>query len=140
MIALLFYLISFLSGVPPTINPPTNPNITQPPVTMNISVGENVCLPFDQSVDIDCVAMGTHPITYTWTRQPNSAVIGTNSTLTVTQTGIYTCTATNAFGSDNASSTVFGMPFVFHLANQSTITILLTTLKSMRFRSKLIYE
>ena len=69
-----------------------------------------MCLPFGQSVDIDCVAIsGTPPIDYSWTREPSSTVISKNSTLTVSQTGTYICTANNSFGSDNASTNVFGM-------------------------------
>ena len=98
----------FLSGEPPRIPPKHNP--MKPPVSANITVGEDVCLPFGQSVDINCVVIaGTPPIDYSWTREPSSTVISENSTLTVTQTGTYTCTANNSFGSDNASTNVFGM-------------------------------
>ena len=76
---------------------------------MNVSVGENVCLPRGQSVNINCVATsGSPPITYAWRMEPNEAVISTNNILTVSQIGTYNCTATNLVGSDSASTTVFG--------------------------------
>ncbi len=98
----------FFSDAPPTITTPvTDPNL--PPAFMNVSVGENVCLPFGESVDIDCVASsGQEPITYSWRMEPSTDVISTSNTLTVDQLGTYNCTASNLVGIDTASSTIFG--------------------------------
>ena len=108
----IIYDLFLPKGVPPGISIPV-PD-PQPPVGINVSVGEDVCLPFGQSANISCVATsGTEPISYSWTRHSSSTVISTASTLTVGQTGTYNCTATNAFGSDTASTTVFGKLWQF---------------------------
>ena len=91
--------------IPPRL-PPRGLN---PPSFMNVSVGDNACLPVGEMVSIDCEASsGTLPIAYVWRKEPSQTVISNMRILTVSETGIYTCTATNSGGSDTGSSTVFG--------------------------------
>ena len=91
------------------IPPVLPPDSTDPPTFMNVSVGENACLPLREMLSIDCEASsGTLPINYVWRRDPSQTSISTMRILTVSETGTYTCTATNGGGSDTGSSTVFG--------------------------------
>lgn len=101
-----------LSGVPPSIStePPGTPTPTLPPTIMNttIPIGTDICLLEHQFVTIDCrTQSGTEPIRFTWTAaSTGNRVIANGMEITVNNTDVYTCNATNAFGTSTASSTV----------------------------------
>lgn len=101
-----------LLGVPPVIStrPPDPSPPTLPPTIMNdtITIGTDICLLEHQFVTIECMTLsGTQPIAFTWTSaSTGNRVISTGMRLTVRDPDTYTCNATNAFGSANASSKV----------------------------------
>ncbi|XP_003389282.1 PREDICTED: hemicentin-1-like [Amphimedon queenslandica] len=100
------------SGVPPSISTdtPATATPTLPPTVMNrtIPIGTDICLLETQFVTIDCrTQSGTEPIRFTWTAaSTGSRVIANGMRITVNNTDVYTCNATNAFGTSTASSTV----------------------------------
>ncbi|XP_019862757.1 PREDICTED: uncharacterized protein LOC109591469 [Amphimedon queenslandica] len=105
------------SGVPPSIStnlPATT--FTLPSTIMNatIPIGFAICLLDHQFVTIDCrTESGTEPIRFTWTAaSTGSRVIANGMRITVNNTDVYTCSATNAFGTSTASSTVEHTPAV----------------------------
>ena len=53
------------------------------------------------------LASGTVPITFSWSL-PNGTIIAGRDHLVVSLPGKYSCTATNDFGNDSASSEVIG--------------------------------
>lgn len=58
---------------------------------------------------LDCtVESGTPVVGYEWTIDGSVVVISTQSEISVTDTGSYTCLAINSFGSDEATSIVTG--------------------------------
>ena len=101
-----------LSGFPPSIitNPPGAPTLTLPPTTRSTAVliGANICLLDHQFVSFDCWAKsGTKPITFTWTAaSTGDIVIASGMVITVNNADVYTCNASNAFGTSTASSRV----------------------------------
>ena len=73
-----------------------------------ITVGTDICLLEHQFITIECMTLsGTQPINFTWTAaSTGNRVISIRMCLTVRDPDTYTCNATNAFGSANASSKV----------------------------------
>ena len=73
-----------------------------------IPIGTDICLLDHQFVTIDCrTESGTEPITFTWTAASNrSRVISNGMSITVNNTDVYTCNASNAFGTSAANSRV----------------------------------
>ncbi|XP_019859850.1 PREDICTED: uncharacterized protein LOC109588100 [Amphimedon queenslandica] len=105
-------------GVPPSIStyPPGIPTFTLPSTIMNatIPIGFAICLLEHQFVTIDCSTQsGTEPIKFTWTAaSTGSRVIASEMRITVNNTDMYTCNASNAFGTSTASSIVEHTPAV----------------------------
>uniref|UniRef100_A0A1X7U7C0 Ig-like domain-containing protein n=1 Tax=Amphimedon queenslandica TaxID=400682 RepID=A0A1X7U7C0_AMPQE len=104
------------SGVPPLIraNPPGTPTLILPPKRRitGVNIGVNVCLLGHQFVSIDCwTQSGTWPITFTWTAASTGDRViqyGMFLRVSANDTDVYTCSASNAFGTSTASSRVKG--------------------------------
>ena len=107
-----YYTYFQFIGDPPIISTqPPDPSTDRPPTlppNMLINIGQNVCITTDQMVDISCTTeSGTEPINFIWTRDPDPGVISNMSVLQDVGVGTYNCEATNSFGSDVESSSIF---------------------------------
>ena len=97
--------IHLFTGNPPDIPPPRIPVDNQ---TVDIGF-EQICITNGSSVTFYCNSpVGSLPISYFWLAEGNtlSDPLSTGQFLTVSEAGMYTCVAVNAFGQDNATSTV----------------------------------
>lgn len=93
-------------------NPPGTPTLTLPPgrTRIGVNIGTDVCLLDHQVVGLDCwTKSGTVPISFTWTAASTGDRVikyGMFLRVSANDTDVYTCNASNAFGTDTASSRV----------------------------------
>lgn len=75
-------------------------------------------------VILTCLTVGIFIDTYEW--EKNRRIVGNNQTLEVivdaTSGGVYTCTVSNAAGTDSASTTLYVEPFINMPLNDHTLT------------------
>ena len=95
-----------------------------------------VTIPVNSSLNLNCTSQGSPPDTFTWrkdggsilqsitnqvTYTSTSAVFRTDyftDSVTTSDSGTYTCTVTNPFGSDSATITVFvNRKFLIRICN-----------------------
>ena len=85
------------------------------PGNKRINVGNPVNISSGANLTIDCIVIGTPPITITWLRLSTNEIIessaGNNSTITIAETNTtngdnITCRADNNIGFDMATTTI----------------------------------
>ena len=81
---------------------------------------------FGDHVTLFCTAMGGPNNSFHW--EQNGSVIGNDSTLNVvaidaSQGGDYTCTVSNAAGSDSASTTLYVAPYIITSLDEQILTV-----------------
>ena len=68
---------------------------------------------YEAKLTITCdLESGTDPITFSWSL-PDGTIIAGRNYLVVSLPGNYSCTATNDFGTDSASSEVLGKDYAY---------------------------
>ena len=70
------------------------------------------CLTTREAIILCQLMSGTDPITFSWSL-PNGTIIAGRDHLVVSLPGKYSCTATNDFGNDSASSEVIGKYYAY---------------------------
>ena len=95
-----------LTGLPPIIKKGTRYNSS----VIQIGYGPH-CLTTHEAT-ITCQLVSEFSITFSW-GLPNGTVIAGGDHLVVSLPGKYSCTATNDFGNDSASSEVIGKYYAY---------------------------